>query len=158
MRYPPLFLAALVTASAAAFAQTPTPVTEPPGPAVTRDFCGQDVTFTLADPAAAAPQYRDFIGIWSDAAWTPQLCAALIVETVTPEGGAAVVYAYGPQAPNARSPGGVLRGTGIIQNGELRFQNSDGSQFAFRPYYADLDGSLVTPKGQSLHAIFKKTY
>src|SRR5581483_9223020 len=104
MRYRPLFLAALVTASVAAFAQTPMPVTEPPGPAVTRDFCGQEGTFTLADLAAAAPPCRDFIGIWSAAASTPGPCAALIVETVSPEGGAAVGYAYGPQAPNARSP------------------------------------------------------
>ena len=58
---------------------------------------------------------------------------------------------------NARIPGGVLNGTGIVQDGELRFQNSDGSQFAFRPLYADLDGRLTTPQGQSYQTIFKKT-
>jgi hypothetical protein len=58
---------------------------------------------------------------------------------------------------SARQPGGILRGTGVIRDGELRFQNSDGSQFAFRPLYADLDGRLTTPKGQSYQAIFKKT-
>ena len=66
-------------------------------------------------------------------------------------------YAFGPIGSNARVPGGVLNGTGIVQDGELRFQNSDGSQFTFRPLYADLDGHLTTPQGQSYRAIFKKT-
>ena len=30
----------------------------------------------------SAERYRPFIGIWSDASWTPSLCAALIVENV----------------------------------------------------------------------------
>ena len=58
---------------------------------------------------------------------------------------------------NLRAPSGVLHGTGVIRDGELRFQNSDGSQFAFRPLYADLAGRLVTPKGQTYQAAFKKT-
>ena len=45
----------------------------------------------------------------------------------------------------------------IIRDGELRFQNSDGSQFAFRPLYADLDGKLTTPQGQTHEALFKQT-
>jgi hypothetical protein len=56
-----------------------------------------------------------------------------------------------------RAAGGILHGTGIIRDGELRFQNSDGSQFAFRPLYADLDGRLITPQGQNYQAVFKKT-
>ena len=32
------------------------------------------------DRAVIPERYRPFVGIWSDAAWTPQLCAALIVE------------------------------------------------------------------------------
>ena len=51
----------------------------------------------------------------------------------------------------------ALHGSGVIRDGELRFQNSDGSQFAFRPLYADLAGRLTTPQGQSYEAIFKKT-
>ena len=79
------------------------------------------------------------------------------VENVAPDGTATILYAFGPIGSNARGPGGVLNGTGIVQDGELRFQNSDGSQFAFRPLYADLEGRLTTPQGQSYHAIFKKT-
>jgi hypothetical protein len=45
----------------------------------------------------------------------------------------------------------------MIRDGELRFQNSDGTQFAFRPLYADLDGRLTTPQGQAYQAVFKKT-
>jgi hypothetical protein len=50
-----------------------------------------------------------------------------------------------------------LHGTGIIRDGELRFQNSDSTQFAFRPGIADLIGRMTTPSGQSYQAAFKKT-
>jgi hypothetical protein len=122
-----------------------------------RVFCQQPVTLRLADRDAVPQRYREFLGIWSDATWTPQLCAALVVENVAPDGTATILYAFGPIGSNARGPGGVLNGTGIVRDGELRFQNSDGSQFAFRPLYADLDGHLTTPQGQSYRAIFKKT-
>jgi hypothetical protein len=128
---------------------------EPDGTA--RIFCRQPVTVRLADRDAVPARYRGFLGVWSDATWTPLLCAALIVENVAPDGTATIVYAFGPIGSNARGPGGVLNGTGIVGNGELRFQNSDGSQFAFRPLYADLEGRLTTPQGQTHQAIFKKT-
>jgi len=140
----------------------------PPPPVMTtpsetgRIFCEQPVTFRVAERDGVPERYRGFVGIWSDAAWTPQLCAALIVENVTPDGTATIIYAFGPMGPpraaGGRAPGGgVLNGTGVVRDGELRFQNSDGSQFAFRPLYSDLDGRLTTPQGQSFHAIFKKT-
>jgi hypothetical protein len=129
------------------------PLSSPTG----RVFCEQPVTVQLADPDAVGERYRPFIGIWSDASWTPLLCAALVVQNVAPDGTAAILYVFGPMGAGARSTGGVLQGTGVIRDGELRFQNSDGSQFAFRPLYADLDGRLTTPKDQSFHAVFKKT-
>lgn len=122
-----------------------------------RVFCEQPVTVQLADPGSVAERYRPFVGIWSDASWTPLLCAALVVENVMPDGTATILYVFGPMGTDLRGPGGILQGTGIIRDGELRFQNSDGSQFAFRPLYADLDGRLTTPKDQSYQAIFKKT-
>jgi hypothetical protein len=140
------------------------PVASPPaGPApamsapTQRVFCEQPVTVELADRDAVAERFRPFVGIWSDASWTPQLCAALIVQNVAPDGTATILYAFGPMGSNARGVGGVLHGTGIIRDGELKFVNSDGSQFAFRLIYADLDGHLTTPKDQSFQAIFKKT-
>ena len=126
-------------------------------PATARVFCDQQVTVRLVEPDSVPARYRPFLGIWSDAAWSPQLCAALIVQNVAPDGTAAIVYAFGPMGSNPRGPGGVLHGTGIIRDGELRFQNSDGSQFAFRPLYADLDGKLTTPQGQTHEALFKQT-
>jgi hypothetical protein len=134
----------------------------PPGeadaaPPAARVFCDQPVTVRVVDRDRVPERYRDFIGMWSDAAWTPQLCAALVVEDVAPDGTARIVYAFGPMGPNSGGAGGVLHGTGIVRDGELRFQNSDGSQFAFRPIYSDLDGRLTTPKGQSYQSIFKKT-
>jgi hypothetical protein len=135
----------------------PLPATPNAAPATARVFCAQPVSVRVAEPDAVAPPYRPFLGIWSDAAWSPQLCAALIVENVAPDGTATLTYAFGPMGSNPRSPGGVLHGTGSIRDGELRFQNSDGSQFAFRPVYADLDGKLTTPQGQTYEAVFKQT-
>jgi len=146
--------AAVPAPPAAAAAAPDAPPVSPP---VGRVFCEQPVTVRLADPEAVADRFRPFLGIWSDASWTPQLCAALVVENVAPDGTATILYVFGPMGSNTRGGGGVLQGTGIIRNGELRFQNSDGSQFVFRPLYADLDGSYTTPKSQTYQAVFKRT-
>jgi hypothetical protein len=123
-----------------------------------RVFCGQTVTYRVADPGSAPEAYRPFIGLWSDAAWTPQLCAALIVESIGNDGAVTVTYAFGPIGSGNQKSGGILHGTGVVQDGELKFQNNDGSQFAFKPFYSDLVGHLVTPKGDTYEAIFKKTF
>jgi hypothetical protein len=133
------------------------PALAPPA-AADRIFCQQNVPIRLADPMSVPEGYRPLLGIWSDAAWTPQLCAALIVETVAADGTATMTYAYGPIGSGNRASGGVLHGTGIVRDGELKFQNNDGSQYSFKPFYADLAGRLTTPQGQSYEAIFKKTY
>jgi hypothetical protein len=52
----------------------------------------------------------------------------------------------------------VLHGTGIVKDGALQFQNSDGSQYAFQPFYSDLAGRWTTPKGQTYEAIFKRAF
>ena len=160
----------LVLTGGAALAQQPTPLTPTPDqpppsapapPAETgpsRVFCGQAVTYHLADPATAPETYRPFIGLWSDAAWTPQLCAALIVESVTSDGTATITYAFGPIGSDNQKSGGVLHGTGVIQDGELKFQNNDGSQYGFKPFYSDIVGHLTTAKGDTYEAIFKKTF
>jgi hypothetical protein len=142
-------------------AAKPVPVAPPVGPAPSdlaaqRVFCDQSVPVRVAPRDAVPPRYRPFLGIWSDASWTPQLCAALIVENVTPDGTARITYVFGPMGSGNRTPGGILHGTGVIRNGELRFQNSDGSQYAFHPAYADLEGRYTTPQGQKYGAIFKK--
>ena len=122
-----------------------------------RDFCGQNVTAQAADPRSVPDRYRPFIGIFSDAAWN-KLCAALVVETVTADGSATITYAFGPLASGDKTQGGVLHGTGIIKDGALLFQNNDGSQYAFQPYYSDLSGKWTTPQGQSYQAVFKRAY
>ena len=139
-------------------APAPAAAPDSTAPASGRVFCDQNVSFRLASADSVPEQYRPFVGIFSDAAWTPQLCAALIVQNVQPDGTASIVYAYGPMGSNMRAPGGVLNGTGVIRDGELRFQNTDGSQFAFKPLYSDLNGQLTTPKGQSYAAMFKRTF
>lgn len=122
-----------------------------------RVFCEQSVNYRIADPATVPEPYRRFLGAWSDAAWNPNTCAALIVDNVDPDGTVSIIYVYGPLGSSARVPGGILHGTGIIRDGELKFQNSDGTQFVFRPGIVDLVGRMTTPNGQSYESSFKKT-
>jgi hypothetical protein len=151
---PALAFAFLVLCIAAASAQ----LTQTSGePQPTRVFCEQSVGYRVSDPSTVPESYRRFLGAWSDAAWDANTCAALIVENIDPDGSASVIYAYGPLGSSGRVGGGTLHGTGVIRDGELRFQNSDGTQFVFRPGIADLIGRMTTPSGQSYEATFKKT-
>jgi hypothetical protein len=147
-------LLSLLLAAGGAGAQQPPPEAEPP---TGRVFCEQDVAYHIADRGSIPDGYRRFLGIWSDAAWSARTCAALIVENIAADGTASIIYAFGPLGPADSVPGGVLHGTGIIREGELKFQNSDGSQFVFRPGIVDLVGHLTTPKGENYEATFKKT-
>jgi hypothetical protein len=133
---------------------------EPPPPAEqspSRVFCDQNVIYHLASAGSVPEQYRRFLGVWSDAAWDPKTCAALIVQDVKPDGTASIIYVYGPEGSSSTVPGAVLHGTGIIRDGELRFQNDDGSQYAFRPGLVDMSGHWINPKGESFQATFKAT-
>src|SRR5215467_11914653 len=145
----------LLLVSLQAAAQAPPPTTSPqPG----RVFCEQSVSYGLADPTTIPESYRRFLGAWTDAAWDANTCAALIVDDVKPDGTASIIYVYGPLGPNTHAAGGILHGTGVIRDDELRFQNSDGTQFTFRAAIADLVGQMTTPKGQTYQAAFKKTF
>jgi hypothetical protein len=139
--------------SAMAVAETP----RSEAPSSARAFCQQGVDFRLTDPAAVPERFRRFLGVWSDAAWDVRTCAALIVSDIKADGTASILYVWGPLGSSAPSPGGVLHGSGVIRAGELRFQNSDGTQFAFRPGLVDLEGRLTTPRGQTFSATFKRT-
>jgi hypothetical protein len=143
----------ILSAAAASLAQAPP---NPGGPQPGRVFCEQSVSYGIADPATVSEPYRAFLGAWSDAAWDIKTCAALVVANVDSEGTASIIYAYGPLESSVRVTGGTLHGTGVIRDGELRFQNSDGTQFAFRSGIADLIGRMTTPNGQSYEATFKK--
>jgi hypothetical protein len=148
------FLGLILGCAVAATAQPP-----PAGERAShgRVFCEQSIDFRLADPAHIPARFRRFFGVWSDAAWDARTCAALVVADVRPDGTASIFYVYGPLGPSAQAPGGVLHGTGVIRDGELRFQNVDGTQFAFKPGVFDLEGSLTTPKGETFSATFKQT-
>jgi hypothetical protein len=121
-------------------------------------FCDQNVSAQPTDPASVSDHYRQFVGIFSDADWNPQTCAALIVETVANDGTATITYAFGPISSGSKTAGGVLHGTGIIKDGTLLFQNNDGSQYSFQPFYSDLAGKWTTPKGQTYEAVFKRAF
>ncbi len=146
-------LACLLALAAQARAQAP-----PPGDAESgRVFCEQSVSYRVVDPATVPEPYRRFLGVWSDAAWDPNTCAALIVEDVQPDGAARIIYVYGPQGSGAGGPGGVLNGAGVIRDDELRFENADRTQFSFKPSIVDLIGRMTTPTGATYQSPFKKT-
>jgi hypothetical protein len=136
----------------------PRPVPDQPAPSAGRVFCEQNVTAQPAKPAAVPERYRPFVGIFSDADWNPQTCAALIVEAVGEDGTATITYVFGPITSGGKGAGGVLHGTGIIKDEALLFQNTDGSQYAFEPFYSDLAGKWTTPKGQTYEAVFKRAF
>ena len=169
-----VFCCLTLSAAGAAMAQAvpssavpPAAGSEPPSPTPApqsseqqqpgRVFCEQNVAYRLADPSSVAEQYRRFVGIWSDAAWDARSCAALVVQDVKPDGSASIIYVYGPEGSDAQATGAVLHGTGVIRGGELRFQNSDGSQYAFRPGLVDMIGHWINTKGESFQATFKQT-
>ena len=122
-----------------------------------RVFCEQNVDVELAAPDTVPERYRRFLGIWSDAAWDAHTCAALIVQDIKADGTASIIYIFGPQGSSSSAPGGVLHGTGVIRGGELRFQNSDGSQFAFQPGIVDMTGHMINPQGESFESKFMQT-
>jgi hypothetical protein len=147
-------MALLCAGSAAAQA----PPSAPPPEQGVRVLCAQSVSFALAPRARVPRAYRRFLGVWSDAAWGPDACAALVVEDIDRTGTATILYVYGPLSSGRPAPGGVLRGTGIVRDGALRFQNSDGTQFVFRPDIADLMGQMTTPRGDRFTAVFKRSF
>jgi hypothetical protein len=157
---PPASQPALAAPPAAPADQTPSAKPVPPAAAARagRVFCDQNVSAQPADPASVPDRYRPFVGIFSDADWNPQTCAALVVEAVASDGSATITYAFGPISSGGKTTGGVLHGTGIIKDGTLLFQNNDGSQYAFRPFYSDLAGKWTTPKGQTYEAVFKRAF
>ena len=64
----------------------------------------------------------------------------------------------GPSDRARGCPAACCTAPGIIRDDELRFQNSDGTQFAFRPAIADLVGQMTKPSGQTYRSEFKKTF
>ena len=137
---------------------SPPPPNAPAAAAPARDFCDQSVTARPANPSTVPERFRPFVGIFSDADWNPTTCAALIVENVAEDGTATITYVFGPLTTGGKPAGGTLHGTGIVKDGALLFQNNDGSQYAFQPFYSDLAGKWTTPKGQTYQAIFKRSY
>ena len=156
-----LFLCSLLLLAGATAAQPLSSASPPPAgqePEGARVFCEQSVSFTLVPRTRVPARYRRFLGVWSDAAWGPDSCAALVVEDIDRAGLAKILYVYGPLSSDRPGPGGTLRGTGIVRDDTLRFQNSDGTQFAFRPDIADLAGQMTTPRGDSFTAVFKRSF
>jgi hypothetical protein len=97
-------------------------------PQLRRVFCEQTITYRLADPSSVPEPYRRFRPL-SDAAWDANICAALVVTEVQPDGTAAIIYVGGPRP--TRGAGGVLHGTGVIRDRRSGFRTPTALNLLF---------------------------
>ena len=93
---------------------------------------------------------RALIGVWGNAKWDGLLCHTLVVESVTAENKAVVIYSHGVYAGwNIRAPGFYRQG-GSIDGATLYL---DFPQIKARAEYRIVDGKLhgkyVTQQGVS---------
>jgi len=90
---------------------------------------------------------------------TPIPAPPLIGDNVDPDGTASIIYVYGPLGSGAR----VARrdfghGTGVIRDGELRFQNSDGTTVRVPPGNRRSRRAHDHSRCPNLRSRFKKTF
>jgi hypothetical protein len=78
-------------------------------------FCEQNVSYRVAEVSTVPEPYRRFLGVWSDAAWDANTCAALIVDNDR-DGTASIILSTGRWDRRAVPP--ILHGTGVIRDGE----------------------------------------
>lgn len=96
-----------------------------------------------SDVVVAAPAATDgpqaFLGVWGDGQWQGVLCHTLVVETLSADNTAVVVYSHGAYpAWNIRAPG-FVRVPGQIRDGTLHIAFPNGSA---RVEYRIVDGKL----------------
>jgi hypothetical protein len=118
-------------------------------------LCGRPVDY-IVDRAGASDATRPFLGVWTGGSWSPRICGGLIVERTRSDGTAQITYVYGPSGP-ANFPWDSQRQPATIENGQLNFQDRDGSYFSF--VLTDdntLFARFVSAKGSKLSAVFKK--
>jgi hypothetical protein len=119
-------------------------------------LCGRNVDYAVNGTGVAEP-YRSFLGVWTGGSWNTRVCGGLIVEGVAADGRAQLAYVYGPNGPQSSFPWRLQRPNGVIQGGELVFQDEDGGRFAFGPAGSDkLLGRFVDLNGNRLNAVFSK--
>jgi hypothetical protein len=91
-------------------------------PQVVSTLCGVPVAYTVKPPAADVPaEIATFSGTWVGS-WDYGMCAALIVESVWPDGAATVIYVNGAHDQKQTFKAGSLRFAATIKSNWL----SDG--------------------------------
>jgi hypothetical protein len=95
-------------------------------------LCGRDVDYAI-DHINAAGSHTRFLGVWTGI-WNnaSRLCGALIVERVHRDGGADILYIYGPSRTGSLVTWKRQRVKGTIgNNGSLAFTDDQGGTFVF---------------------------
>lgn len=90
--------------------------------------CGRPIDY-MVDEAGSG---TGFLGVWTGN-WnnSAKLCGTLIVESIAANGIAKLIYVYGPSQPRSKIQWKQQRAKGIINEGELSFQDDQGSTFIF---------------------------
>jgi hypothetical protein len=84
--------------------------------AQTLNMCGHSVPYKLVPPSPQVQaNMQGFLGVWVGT-WPSGICNAIVIESIQPDGTAAVLDVFGP---DSGKPGGTLRYAGKIVGNTL---------------------------------------
>lgn len=121
------------------------------GSPVTAEEIALPSTVSIVNPSPDVPKdISRFSGVWTGGAWNAILPHALIVENVSSDGSAVVVYATG-DGPEWKAKPTWIRTTGKIENSQLVIFLQDGKARALYQLEGEsgLIGSFETERGAS---------
>jgi uncharacterized protein YecT (DUF1311 family) len=119
--------------------------------------CGRLVNYGLSR-STTPPQYAPYLGVWTGVWNNPsRICGAVIVEQVSPDGVANVMYVYGPSSAGSPFPWRQQSLTArFAGTNQFSFQDDQGSRFVFsRAGYQMLEAVFSGESG-NLRARFAK--
>jgi hypothetical protein len=116
--------------------------------------CGRAVEYAVNRSESRSGFLGVWTGNWNDSG---RLCGALIVEKVSLDGAADLIYVYGPSQPGSKLPWKQQRRTGIVTDpGRLSFQDDQGSTFIFNLLGSDMLNATFWSRSGRLSGSFRK--
>lgn len=109
--------------------------------------CSTPLPTDLAAPARSAGEEGAFAGIWGGAKWDGVLCHTLVVESLSADRTAVVVYSHGAYSGwNIRAPA-FFRLTGRIEGGTLHLSfPAVNARAEYRVVDGRLHGKYIAPQ------------
>jgi Trypsin-like peptidase domain len=117
--------------------------------------CGRSVEYTMPQTSSNPGLVGVWTGNWSNSG---RLCGALIVENIGPNGIANLIYVYGPSRPGSKLEWKQQRATGILNGGELSFQDDQGSTFSFHRSGPETLGAIFEGRSGKLSGSFQQLH